>query len=385
MNWVKIMGRCLAVGMILSITGCEKSPEVEIKEGVTFASSMTERRGTEAEKVQMADEIVLNAIETEIVSEISSLKINAQINNIPEKAFTGVVKPKLINVEKIYDILYGEVIADSINSNEMDEIETANNETKETAEAVESHSWLEYEQVGTWSLMNENNQTEIAQISIDENGILAYINFELNEKYPNNTSISVTTLGEVDAPNTTLTREEAMSNLINLINKMDGPEIEVLNCLAYQDTNGKGYYELSFVPVFQEIALTNNLPTLSNNPIVTIFGRAIITEEGVMELVGNFMIEYEEIENTEKIITNESIVDVLTTYISTGRINTTSKVQINQIVFEYLPKYIDGKINIIPIWHLYFDEESADDVDTAEFSVRGIGIAANDGELQFAY
>lgn len=388
MRWEKVLGKYLLIGIMLTITGCEKRPEVSIREGIAFADSAVSDRKHEFVMIENnKEENIATSIDTEIVSEISTMKIKAQINSFPVEceAFTGIVKCKTINIDNMYEILFGDMLGNQINSDDISENDGANIEKEESVEPVDSHFLLNGEHVGTWTLMDENNRKEIAELSIDENGILAYINLELNEKYPNNTSISVEPLGETDAPNTALTREEAINKLLDIINKMEGPEIEVINCLAYQDTKGKGYYELSFVPIFQGIALTNDLPTFSNNSIATIFGRAVITEDGLMELIGNFMIKYKDIKNTGNILTEEEIIEVLTSYINNGKIITTSEVPVCQIKFEYLTKYMKGEITVIPIWRLYFDEEKLGNIDTTEFLAGGIGIDANNGELEFAY
>ncbi len=386
MRWEKVPGKYLVMGIILIISGCEKRPEVSIRDEISFADSVVRDREYESEMMGSDEqENIAASIETEIVSEISTMKIEAQIDNFPSEceAFTGIIEYKTINIDNVYRILFGDTYNNQIN--DISEKDSSDYEKGENAETVESHFSSDVEQVGTWTLMDKNNWKEIAELSIDKNGTLAYINLELNEKYPNNTSISVEPLGETDAPDTVLTRKEATNKLLDIIKKMEGPEIEVINCLAYQDANGKGYYQLSFVPMFQGIALTNDLPAFSNNSISTIFGRAIITEDGLMELIGNFMIEYRGVKSAGKILTDDEIVEALTAYINNGRIITTPEVPVYQIKFEYLTKFIEGEINVIPVWHLYFDEEKTGNVDITEFLAGGIGIAANDGELEFAY
>lgn len=406
MIWKKAQVKYLMTGLILLLSGCGKSPEVSVREGITFADSVVSDREYESEMMD-DDEMdpnevikkdgIASSMETEIRSEISTLKINAQINHLSagSKAFTGTVKLHSINVDHMLELFFGDSShAQRIDREIYEQDESANEnvnstETGETAESVDYHFLPDNESVGLWVLMNEDHSKETARFSIDHKGSLSYINLELEEaypsKYPGNTPSNTTMREEppveTDAPSTSLTREDAIRQLQNIINRMEGPEIEVVRCLAFQDINGKGYYQLEFVPIFQGVPLSNDIPSMMD----TIFGRAVMTEEGLMELVGNFMIKYEDLRESGELLTDDEIVEALTAYINNGRIIATPDVPVCKINLEYITKYDEEEIRVIPVWRLYFDEEKVGNIDVTEYSTGGIGINAIDGTLEFTY
>lgn len=377
------------VGVILTIAGCEKNPEIRNRDGIAFATSGDSVENDfsikENNNTQKLESMPTN-IENEIITDISTMKIAAQINNLPieGEVFMGEVEYKKIDIRKLRDVFLNDELNNRLNSKSINEDDENRSKTMDDIDNVESRQILDNENTGTWTLLENSTQKEIAQLSIDGVGTLSYINLELDKKYPNNTSVSIESLGEIDAPDTILTRVDAMNELLEIVNKIDGPEIEILNCLAYQDANGKGYYQLNFVPVFQGVALTNSLPCFSNSNIIQLFGRAIITEDGLMEITGNFMIEYKE-KKIDKIFTVEEIIKIVTRYMKNGKIITTPEIPVYKIQYEYLPKYFENRLEIVPIWHFYFDESKIANIDATEFVVHGIGIGASDGELEFAY
>ena len=127
-------------------------------------------------------------------------------------------------------------------------------------------------------------------LTITREGIISYINYGLNDKHPIRTQVSSKEFGETDAPNTSLSLQDALDQLQLFLASMDAPEVQVLSCKAYQDDYEKGYYQIEFMPKFHSFDFSENLPTMSGSSLINLFGRAVIAEEGVMEVTGELSV-----------------------------------------------------------------------------------------------
>lgn len=385
----------LLIALLFLMSGCEKAPESSTKDGVSFAqkaevnetsNGKPENSDISREETASFEGDIPSSLNETIKSDLSTMRIDASVENIPSdhQAYSGTMEIKEFDIDKLQEVLLGNASDKEAVVNQAESEDGSESEPDGTAESKPDGT-SEGIQTGTWDFVSGEESDVTAQLTITPQGLILFINLELDRKYPNNTTASVEPLGEIDAPNTTLTRKEALEQLENVLHELGAPEMKISDCSAYQTSDGKGYYQMQFVPVFHETVLTSGLPTFSDSNIYEIFGRAILTEDGFMELTGNFMLDIHETDSKEMLSLGE-IKKIIKDRLDNGRMIVSPDVPVKRIAFEYLSKYEGEKLQIVPIWHFYSDTSKLADMDTTELpGVTAFGINAVSGDIEFAY
>ena len=367
----------VAVFSMASLTGCKEAPQPEEAEGIPVAAVETARE-TEPEPTQELE--TEGKQETEIRESLSANGVEVPVQVTLEEQPDQMLKAKIsyqdMDTEKLLKILFP--------SNTQETLHYLPMETNGSGDAGDSYLKEYPPETGTWEVLDDSTGKALEGLTITREGIISYINYGLNDKHPIRTQVSSKEFGETDAPNTSLSLQDALDQLQLFLASMDAPEVQVLSCKAYQDDYEKGYYQIEFMPKFHSFDFSENLPTMSGSSLINLFGRAVIAEEGVMEVTGNFLFACTE-EQEIGILTARETLGKLKEHMELGRIVLPEGSAISGMKLKYLTSSDGMGLQAFPAWVLQISNQKLEGTEEDYLMVHEIGLMAENGEIAYMY
>lgn len=207
---------------------------------------------------------------------------------------------------------------------------------------------------------------------------VGYVDPKLRDTYYENIYTSTkddatTTIIPVGQPDTGtgFPVKEAEQILLDRLETLGITEI-VLNRIIFIEGNGYSYYELDFVPSYEEISVISEVGWQAFGEIYP-NGSAIVTPEGVAYLnLRNFCGKAAS-RKPVTVLSFDQVEKILEQYLDSNMIQADERITLNNIKLEYYPvpnlSPTEGEIEyrseleLIPVWHIYMPLDDFIDMD----------------------
>ena len=334
------------IACMLTLGGCQKSPDVSENGEILHAQSSLENQIESIVDMNLGSGTSGEYYEGIIGTEENGIRINASIPKLPETVYQfSQIQSSLLQKDDLILLIGSQ--SDSvqdITEDYLDEVKAFTNSQSMDDFNFGSTSF------GDGTVIKLTNHEQEALL----NGTsVQYADIALKAKCQSIYNTGKETLITPDnIDNEEFSAGIAKQMLMDKLQTIGITEINIYEIICYEGSDIL-FYQINFTPSYDGISVAHVFGQTNVGDVFPM-GTAWISKDGVAAFFLDFFCgDITEKKEIDKILDFTQLETVLNKYLEENILQGSTQVEMSEIAFEYYPVYKETKLEYTPVWHIY--------------------------------